>query len=90
MACCQDRQHMTPEPRTRGTRRSMDDRDPVLMHNGQTTGVSAQVSWRGEQPSGGATFVVVMQTADVCDWDDRAAGWRVGSRETGASLSSER
>ena len=29
-------------------------------------GESGQVSWRRERQSGGATFVVVMQTADVC------------------------
>ena len=43
-----------------------------------------------EQRSGGAAFVVVMQTADVREWDDRAARWRLGPRGTGASLSNER
>src|SRR3989442_6428490 len=56
------------------------------MHNGQTAGESGQVSWRRERQSGGATFVVVMQSADVWDWDDRAAGWRLGSPLDGSIL----
>jgi hypothetical protein len=36
----------------------------------------SEAAWRAS--SGGATFVVVMQTADVWNWDDRAAGWRLG------------
>ena len=34
---------------------------------------------RRERRSGGATFVVVMQTAEMWDLDDRAAGRRLGS-----------
>jgi hypothetical protein len=34
----------------------------------------------------GATFVVVMQTAEVGDWDDGAAGWRLGSPRDGSIL----
>jgi hypothetical protein len=46
----------------------------MWMHIGQATSEWGQVS-RAQRRSGGATFVVVMQTADVWDWDDRAAGW---------------
>ena len=56
------------------------------MHNGQTAGESGQVSWRRERQSGGATFVVVMQTADAWDLDDRAAGWPLGSPRDGSIL----
>jgi hypothetical protein len=34
---------------------------------------------RRERPSSGAAFVVVMQTADVGDWDDGPTGWRLGN-----------
>src|SRR5688572_10695557 len=56
------------------------------MHIGQATGESRQVSWRRERRSGSATFVVVMQTADVWDSDDCAAGWRLGSPRDGRVL----
>jgi hypothetical protein len=38
---------------------------------------------RRERRSGGATFVVMMQAADVRDWDDRAAGWPLGNPRDG-------
>jgi hypothetical protein len=53
------------------------DTYPRLMHNDRTT-ARAAVRARRERRSGGATFIVVMQTADVWDWDDRTAGWRLG------------
>ena len=49
------------------------------MHVGQATSEPGQVSWLRERRSGGATFVVVMQTAHVWECDDPAAGWRLGS-----------
>ena len=65
---------------------SVDDRGAVGVHNGRTTGEYGQVRRRRERRSGGATFAVVMQTADVWDWDDRAAGWRLGSPRDGSIL----
>jgi hypothetical protein len=64
----------------------------VWAHNGRTAG---EDSWAGdarrEPRSSRATFVLVMQPADVGDGDDRAIGWRLGSSVDGrASLSSER
>ena len=57
--------------------RRLDGRpSPGLDAQGQTTSVSGRGSWRGERRSGGATLVMVMQAADVRDWDDRAAGRR--------------
>ena len=41
---------------------------------------------RRERRSSRATFVVVMQTADVWDCDDRATGWRLGSPMEGSIL----
>ena len=35
---------------------------------------------RRERRSSRATFVMVMQTTDVGDCEDRATGWRVGCR----------
>jgi hypothetical protein len=46
----------------------------VSMRIGQTTGEFGQVRWRDERPSGRATFVVVMQTAEV--WAPSAKGGR--------------
>jgi hypothetical protein len=62
---------------------SVHHRVPVLMHIGQTTGESRQVSCRGERPSGRAPFVVVMQSAEVWDWDDRATRRRLGRPRDG-------
>jgi hypothetical protein len=45
-----------------------------------------QPEWRPKRQSGGATFVVVMQTADVWDLDDRAASWRLGGPRDGSIL----
>ena len=58
----------------------------VRVHNGRTTGESGQARRRRERRSGGATFVVVMQPANVRDLDDRAAGWRLGNPRDGSIL----
>jgi hypothetical protein len=43
--------------------------------------------WRRREGwSGGATFVVVMEAADVWDLNDRAAGWRLCSPRDGGIL----
>jgi hypothetical protein len=47
----------------------------VRGQNSRTTDRTGQMRWHRERRSGGATFVVVMQAADVRDWDDRAAAW---------------
>ena len=39
--------------------------------------MAGRVRWHRQRQSGGATFVVVMQTAEVWNMDDRAAGWRL-------------
>jgi hypothetical protein len=46
------------------------------MHIGQAAAESGQECWCGERPSGRATFVVVMQTAEVWDGNGRATRWR--------------
>ena len=59
----------------------------VWAHNGRTAGEDGQAgSARRERRSSRATFVVVMQTADVWDCDDRATGWRLGSSMDGSIL----
>ena len=53
---------------------SMGDRCAERMHNAWRPGECGPVPRSRARQSGGATFVVVMQTADVWDRDDRAAG----------------
>jgi hypothetical protein len=47
------------------------------MHNTGRRASTARLKRRRERRSGGSPFVVVMQTADVWNWHDRAAGWRL-------------
>ena len=48
-----------------------------MVHSDRTAGEGGAVwRWR-ERWLGGAPFVVVLQTADVRDLDNRAAGWRL-------------
>ena len=86
MACYQGRQHATPESRNATYAISVADRGAVWVHNGRTAGSCGQVRRRRARRSGGATFVVVMQPADVWDLRDRAAGWRLGSPRDGGIL----
>ena len=58
----------------------------MWVHTGRTTGEDGQVRLAEERRSSGATFVVVMQTADVWDWDDYATAWRLGSPTDGSIL----
>jgi hypothetical protein len=51
---------------------SVDDRGGSAVHDGLDGGRVLPTE-NVESSSGGATFVV-MQTADVWNWDDRAAG----------------
>ena len=51
---------------------SVDDRGGSAVHDGLDGG-RVRPTENVESSSGGATFVV-MQTADVWNWDDRAAG----------------
>jgi hypothetical protein len=53
--------------------------------NGRTP-ASASSGGGAESKLRGATFVVVMQAADVCDLDDRAAGWRLCNPRDGSIL----
>ena len=62
------------------------NRNASRMFDFPAAGSCGQVRRRRERRSGGATFVVVMQTADVWDLHDRAAGWRVGSPRDGSIL----
>ena len=58
----------------------------MWMHDGWTKASAGSGRWRRERRSGGATFVVVMQTADVWDLDDRAASQRLRSPRDGSVL----
>jgi hypothetical protein len=61
-------------------------RDAIFAYGGGTAGAQRPNYGRGrsgryarrERRSSRATFVVVMQTADVWDCDDRATDWRLG------------
>ena len=64
----------------------MDDRRAVRMHNGVRTVEYGPVRRRRARRSGGATFVMVMQTADVWDFDDRPARWRLSNPRDGSIL----
>ena len=73
---------MTREPGDARYAISVDDRGAVWVQNaGQRTSASDQATSRR---SGGAPFVVVMQTADVWDLDDRVVGWRLNGPRDGS------
>jgi hypothetical protein len=86
MACYQRHQHAPQNPK----REARYFCEGPSRRVGTTAGLRASTvgvrrQW-GERRSGGATFVVVMQTADVCDWDNRATGWRLGRPTDGSIL----
>jgi hypothetical protein len=64
------------------------DRDgSVWAHKGRTAGEDSQAgNARRQRRSSRATFVVVMQTTDMGDCEDRATGWRFNRSVDGSIL----
>ena len=71
---------VTREPRNARYATTMDDEALCVSAEQPDNGQYGRVKRRRQRRSGGATFVMMMQAADVRDW----------TRETGVSLSSER
>jgi hypothetical protein len=65
---------------------SVDDRVSRAAHDGGTAGECGQRETASRAGLRSATFVVVMQTADVWNGDDRAAGWRLDNMRHGRIL----
>jgi len=67
------------EPLPRGAGHVRDDRRPIWTHQDGPRRLAASGRGRRERRSGGATFVVVMQTAEVRNVHHHAAGRRLHS-----------
>ena len=67
------------EPLPCGAGHVWDDRRPIWTHHDGPRRLAVSGRWRRERRSGGATFVVVMQAAEVRDLHDGAAGRRLHS-----------
>jgi hypothetical protein len=76
---------LTGEPRTRVRHRCERPRRCVGRQR-PDSGRGRSGKAREKRRSSGAAHVVVMQTADVWNWDDRATAWRLGSPTDGSIL----
>jgi hypothetical protein len=64
----------------------MDDRGALWVHNTGRRASMARFKRYRQRRSGGSPFIVAVQTADVWNCDDLAAGRRLGSPRDGSIL----